>query len=170
MSLFKRIRNIMKKPEPPLEEKSIFTIGPGDVCEVSLTLYTVAGRTVNQRRGTIMLTLQDGASTRYLLIENRATTQYALYHAIDGRLDSIHEVPVQLELDGRMYHMEEQYAGHITTTGNTPFKQGGEQSVWQYQSDDRKLLRIEWLDGRFMLYEGDSIITADVHVLRGGTN
>jgi len=166
MSIFKRIRNIMKRPEPPIAEKSIYTIGPGDICEISMVTYKVIGRTVNQRRGTIMLTLQDGASIRYLLIEERESTDHSLYDAIDGRLDSIQEVPMNLELDGRMFHLEEQYTGRIATTGKTPFMQSGEQSVWQYQSDDRKLLRIEWLDGRFMFCEGESVLPADVEVLR----
>jgi hypothetical protein len=30
-----------------------------------------------------------------------------------------------------------------------------------------QLLRVEWQDGRFMLYEGERILPADVHVLRG---
>lgn len=169
MNLFKRIQNIMKRPEPPLPEKTVYTIGPGDMCEVSMTMYEVIGRTVNQRRGTVMLTLKDGASLRYLLIENRESTEYSLYAEIDGRLDSIHEVPTNLELDGRMFYLEEQYSGYLTTSGKTPFMQGGEQSVWQYQADDRKLLRIEWLEGRFMLFEGDHILAADVSVLRGGS-
>jgi hypothetical protein len=83
-------------------------------------------------------------------------------------MDSMEEVPTIMELDDRAYHMEEHYSGHITTVGKTPFPQGGEQYVWQYQSDDLKLLRIEWQDGRFMLYEGEHVLPADVSVLRGG--
>ena len=30
--------------------------------------------------------------------------------------------------------------------------------VWQYQSDDYKSPRIEWQNGRFMLYEGEKVI------------
>jgi len=167
MSIFKRIRQILSKPEAPLVERSILTIGPGDICEVSLVTYQVTGRTQNQRRSTVVLTLQDGANLRYLVIEDREKTNYSLYHPIDGRLDSIEEVPMTLELEGRVFHMEEQYTGYIVTTGKTPFMQGGEQSVWQYQSDDMKLLRVEWLDGRFMLYEGEDVLQADVHVIRG---
>jgi hypothetical protein len=93
---------------------------------------------------------------------------YALYDPIDGRLDSVEEVPTILELDDRTYHMEEQFSGLITAIGKTPYMQGGEQHVWQYQSDDMKLLRIEWQNGRFMLYEGENVLPADVRVLRGG--
>ncbi|WP_168119704.1 DUF4178 domain-containing protein [Paenibacillus sp. HB172176] len=169
MGIFNRIRGIMKRPEPPIAERSIFTIGPGDVCEVSMITYQVIGRTQNKRRGTIMLTLQDGADMRYLFIEERESTQYSLYNDIDGRLDSITEVPTTLELDDRVYYMEEQYTDFIITEGKTPFMRGGEQSAWQYQSDDRKLMRIEWLEGRFMLYEGEEILPADVEVLRSTT-
>ncbi|ALS28216.1 DUF4178 domain-containing protein [Paenibacillus cisolokensis] len=167
MSLFKRIKNLMRKPEPLKPTPSMLTIGPGDICEVSLVTYEVVGRTQNRQRNQIVLTLQDGSTIRYLTIEERERTAYALYDPIDGRLDAVDEVPTILELDDRVYHLEEQYSGFITAVGRTPFVQGGEQHVWQYQSDDRKLLRIEWQDGRFMLYEGESVLPADVRALRG---
>jgi hypothetical protein len=167
MSILKRIKNLVKKPEPPAPEKSILTLGPGDVCEVSFVTYEVTGRTKNQERNAIMLTLQDGADIKYLLIEERERTVYALYQPIDGRLDSFEEVPTSIELDDTLYHMEEHYSGMITAVGKTPFMQGGEQYVWQYQSDNQKLLRIEWQNGRFMLYEGEHVLPADVRVLRG---
>lgn len=168
MSLFKRIKNLITHVEPPIVEKSVLTLSPGDVCEVSLVTYNVTGRTHNRARNAIVLTLQDGIAIRYLTIEERERTVYALYDPIDGRLDSVEEVPTILELDDRTYHMEEQFSGLITASGKTPYMQGGEQHVWQYQSDDMKLLRIEWQDGRFMLYEGESVLPADVRVLRGG--
>ncbi|MFC4810059.1 DUF4178 domain-containing protein [Paenibacillus sp. GCM10023250] len=167
MGIFSRIKNIIAKPEPPRAEKSMLTIGPGDVCEVSLVTYEVIGRLQNRQRNLIVLTLRDGSSIRYLTIEERERTVYALYEPIDGRLDSVEEVPTELELDDRTYHLEEQYSGFVAAVGKTPFVQGGEQYVWQYQSDDQKLLRVEWQDGRFMLYEGDSVLPADVRVLRG---
>lgn len=167
MGIFSRIKNIVAKPEPAKVEKSMLTIGPGDVCEVSLVTYQVVGRVQNRQRNLVVLTLQDGSAIRYLTIEERERTVYAMYEPIDGRLDSIEEVPTELELDDRVYHMEEQYAGFVVAAGKTPFVQGGEQYVWQYQSDDQKLLRIEWQDGRFMLYEGEDVLPADVRVLRG---
>jgi len=166
MSLFKRVKQIWAKPEPVKAEPSILQIGPGDVCEVSLITYQVIGRTQNRQRNLIVLTLQDGTAIRYLTIEEREKTVFALYEPIDGRLDSADEVPTILELDERTFHLEEQYSGMISAAGKTPFMQGGEQYVWQYQSDDMKLLRIEWQDGRFMLYEGEDILPADVQVLR----
>ena len=167
MSLFKRIKNIFAKPEPPIVEKSILTVGPGDVVEVSLVTYQVTGQTRNSSRNSIVLTLQDGNALRYLHIEERERTEYELYTPIDGRLDSVDEVPTTIELDDNVYHLEEQYHGRVNSIGKTPFASGGDQYVWQYQSDNRKLLRIEWQDGRFMLYEGEFVIPADVQVLRG---
>lgn len=168
MSLFKRIKNILTNPEPVQQEKSIFTLAPGDVCEISLVTYQVIGRTHNRSRNLVMLTLQDGSTIRYFSIEEREQTTYALYTPIDGRLESIEEVPTSIELDNRMYHMEEHYDGEISSSGKTPFMQAGEQYVWQYQSDDMNLLRVEWQDGRFMLYEGESVLPADVRIIRGG--
>ncbi|MDF2834614.1 MAG: hypothetical protein K0Q63_254 [Paenibacillus sp.] len=167
MSIFKRIKGIMKRPEPQAAPRSILATGPGDVCEVSLVTYQVIGRVLNSRRRTTMLTLQDGAELTYLLVEERETNAYSIFSPIDGRLDSITEVPMTLELDGRTYHLEEHYAEYVTTMGKSPFMQGGEQSVWRFQSDDRKLLRIEWLEGRFMIYEGEDVLPADVEVLEG---
>ncbi|MGO4108364.1 DUF4178 domain-containing protein [Paenibacillus sp. YAF4_2] len=167
MSIFKRIKNIMAKPEPVKVEKSILSLAPGDVCEVSLVTYQVTGSSRNRSRNAVVLTLQDGTDIRYLSIEERERTVYALYEQIDGRLDTFDEVPTTLELDDRAYHMEENFSGVIAANGKTPFMQGGEQYVWQYQSDDMKLLRVEWLDGRFMLYIGESVLPADVRVIRG---
>jgi len=97
MSLFKRIQNIFAKHEPPAEEKSILTVGPGDVVEVSLETYQVTGKANNASRNATMLTLQDGNTIRYLFIEEREKTVYHLYNVIDGRLYSVEEVPTTIE-------------------------------------------------------------------------
>ncbi|NQF14023.1 DUF4178 domain-containing protein [Brevibacillus sp. HB1.3] len=167
MSLMKRIQNIFAKHEPPAPEKSILTVGPGDVVDVSLVTYQVIGKASNASRKATMLTLQDGTTIRYLYIEEREKIVYHLYSVIDGRLDSIDEVPTTIEMDEVTYHLEEQYNGAIQTVGKAPFHTSGEQYIWQFQSDQRQLLRIEWQDGRFMLYEGESVLPADVQVLRG---
>ncbi|MBO2942987.1 DUF4178 domain-containing protein [Paenibacillus sp. F411] len=166
MSVWKRIRNLMTKPEPPKREKSMLELSPGDICEVSLVTYEVTGRVHNRGRNAVMLTLQDGNTTMYLQIEERETLQYRLYEPIDGRLDNPHEVPTTIELDDRMYHLEEEYGGMVTLAGRTPFTQNGEQHVWQHQSDDYRLVRVEWQNGRFMLYEGEKVIPGDVKVIR----
>jgi len=117
-------------------------------------------------RNEIILTLQDGKTIRYLKIENRESTYYKLYAPIDGRLDSINEIPTTIEMDDIEYHMEEQYNGRAVVMGKTPFAISDEQHVWEFQSDNRKLLRIEWQDGRTMMYEGESILSADVQIIR----
>ncbi len=167
MSLMKRIQNIFAKHEPPAPEKSILTVGPGDVVDVSLVTYQVIGKASNASRKATMLTLQDGTTIRYLYIEEREKIVYHLYSVIDGRLDSIDEVPTTIEMDDVTYHLEEQYNGSVLVAGKAPFHTSGEQYIWQFQSDQRQLLRIEWQDGRFMLYEGESVLPADVQVLRG---
>lgn len=167
MSLFQRVKNILKPAEPPKPEKSILTVGPGDVVEVSLVTYQITGRVRHIQRNEILLTLQDGNTIRYLEIEERERTEYALYTPIDGRLDSANEVPTTIELEGVSYHLEEQYSGQVTVAGKAPFSQTGELYVWNFQSDNRKLLRVEWQNGRFMLYEGEFVLPADVQVLRG---
>ncbi|MCT1400740.1 hypothetical protein AK95_12550 [Paenibacillus sp. LC231] len=166
MSMWKRISNLFSKPEPPKVEKSMLQLAPGDICEVSLVTYEVTGRVHNRGRNAVVLTLQDGSTIAYLHIEERETVQYALYTPIDGRLDSPDEVPSIIDLDDHVFHLEEEYGGHVSITGRTAFTQSGEQHVWQYQSDDYKLLRIEWQNGRFMLYEGEKVIPGDVRVIR----
>ncbi|MFC5701559.1 DUF4178 domain-containing protein [Cohnella faecalis] len=168
MSLFKRVKNIFKSPEPLKAERSVLSLGPGDICEVSLVTYQVSGRTKPMNRNAVWLTLRDGADIRYLSVEERAETKFGLYAAIDGRLDSVDEVSTEIELDGTHYYLEEQYSSNIVQAGQAPFSSsGGELYVWQFQSDGRKLLRVEWQDGRFMLYEGESVLPADVEWLRG---
>lgn len=167
MSLYQRVKNLLKKPEKPLPEKSVLTLGPGDVVEVSLVTYQITGKIKHTGRNATLLTLQDGNTLRYLRIEDRERTEYELYAPIDGRLDSFDEVPTTIELEDTVFQLEEQYSGPVVTAGKTPFTNAGEQYVWEFQSDNRKLLRIEWQDGRFMLYEGEYILPADVQVLRG---
>ena len=99
-------------------------------------------------------------------IEDRENTYYKLYTPIDGRLDSIDEIPTTIEMDDIEYHMEEQYNGRVVVMGKTPFAASEEQYVWEFQSDNRKLLRVEWQNGRTMMYEGEVIIPADVQIIR----
>lgn len=166
MSVFKRIKNIIKKSDPPKLEKSILMLGPGDIAEISLVTYEVKGRTTSAKRSETFLTLQDGNIIRYLKIEQREKLYYKLYSPIDGRLDSIHEVPSTIEMDNVMYHLEDQYTCYVSGIGYTPFSASGEQHIWEFQSDNRKLLRIEWQDGRMMMYEGEAVLPADVQIIR----
>jgi len=166
MSMWKRLGNLFSKTEPPAAEKSMLELAPGDICEVSLVTYEVTGRTHNRGRNAVVLTLRDGTQISYLHIEQREQLIYGLYKPIDGRLDDPNEVPTTLELDDKVYFMEEEYEGHVDVLGQTPFMNGGDQHVWQYQTDDFLLLRIEWQNGRFMLYEGEKVISGDVKVIR----
>lgn len=166
MSIWKRIGNLFAKDEPLPAPKSVLQLSPGDICEVSLVSYEVTGRVSNFSRNTALLTLRDGAALAYLHVEQREELRYALYKAIDGRMDSLAEVPTTMELDDILYYLEEEYEGHVAVTGQTPFMNAGDQHVWQYQSDEGQLLRIEWQNGRFMLYEGEKIIPGDVQVIR----
>lgn len=167
MSIFNRIKNIMKKPEPPKQEKSVLTLVPGDILEVSLITYEIIGKTSLRNRNEIFLTLQDGNTIRYLKVESREKLYYELYTPIDGRLDSIQEVPTTINMDDVAYHMEEQFSAQVMNQGKTPFSSSGEQYIWEFQSDNHKLLRLEWQDGRMMMYEGETILTADVQIIRG---
>ncbi|MDP5274651.1 DUF4178 domain-containing protein [Chengkuizengella axinellae] len=167
MNLFKRISNLMKKPEPPKPEKTIHTAQSGDFVEVSLVMYEIIGKTTNLMRNEAMLTLKDGKDIRYLYTEKREKPTFILYTEIDGRLDSYHEVPSTITLEDTKYYLEEQYNGRSSVQGNTAFPSAGEQSVWLFQSDDRKYLRIEWQDGRFMFYEGEDVLSGDIDFLQG---
>jgi len=166
MSIWKRIGNIFAKAGPPAVEKSMLQLAPGDICEISLVTYEVTGRTHSRGRNAVVLTLRDGSRISYLHIEEREQLEYGFYRPIDGRLDNPAEVPATMELDDHVFFLEEEYEGHVDVLGQTPFMNGGVQHVWQYQSDDFALLRIEWQNGRFMLYEGENVIPGDVRVIR----
>ncbi|WP_046214004.1 DUF4178 domain-containing protein [Paenibacillus wulumuqiensis] len=169
MGLWKRITNLVSKPEPPKPEKGPLDLQTGDICEVSLVTYEVVGTARNRARNAVMLTLQDGTNIMYLHVELQEKLRYSLYQPIDGGLENPNEVPTHIEMDGTDYYMDEQYHGSVLANGRTPVLPGvqnGEQHVWQYQSDDRKLLRIEWQGGRFTLYEGESVLNGDVRVIR----
>lgn len=166
MSLWKRVRGIMKKPEPPKQEKTVRDLLPGDICEVSLITYEVSGRTEWRSRALVWYTLRDGSDVRYLRVEQRERLDIAIYNAIDGRLDAVDEVPSEIELDGTWYFLDDHYNGFVQTQGQTPFGVNGEQHAWEYQADNRKRLRIVWHDGRFGLYEGESVLSADVRIIR----
>lgn len=59
----------MKSPEPPKPEKSLLTLAPGDMIEVSLVMYELIGKTSMHSRKEIVLTLQDGKDIRYLKLK-----------------------------------------------------------------------------------------------------
>lgn len=166
VGLMKRIGRLMAKPAPPEREKSPLELGVGDICEVSLVTYQVVGSVRNPARNAVLLSLQDGNDLKYLSIEERETLKYALYSDINGRLDNPREVPATMVLDDVTYYLDEEFEGRVSVQGRTPFRQGGEQHVWQFMADDNSLLRIEWQDGRFMLYEGVSVIKGDVEIIR----
>lgn len=59
----------MKSPEPLKPEKSLLTLAPGDMIEVSLVMYELIGKTSMHSRKEIVLTLQDGKDIRYLKLK-----------------------------------------------------------------------------------------------------
>lgn len=79
MSVWKRIKGILAKPEPPRAEKTMLDLEPGDICEVSLVTYEVVGRVQHRARKAVVLTLQDGTTFRHLHVEERELTRYSLY-------------------------------------------------------------------------------------------
>ncbi len=165
MKLFRRLITIFQKAKEPIMEEEAVHLG--DVVEIAMVMYRVVGRTEDQKRNSVLLTLEDGSQIQYLFIERREKNLYSLFQPIDGRMDTFNEIPTTLEIDDTLYFLEEQYSGFIKTEGRTPFPTSGEQYVWKFQSDNRKLARIEWQDGKLLLYEGESVMPAEVRVLHG---
>lgn len=166
MSIFQRIVNLVKKPEPPIEEKTAYTLSINDVVDISLTSYTVAGKMFFPQRQEVFFTIRDGSTIRYLRVVRREKLELSLYEAIDGRLENIDEIPTTIEMDGTIYHLEDQAISPAHSSGNTPFPSSDERYLWDFQSDNWKLLRIEWQAGRIMLYEGEEVLPADVKVIQ----
>ncbi len=70
----------MKSPEPPKPEKSLLTLAPGDMIEVSLVMYELIGKTSMHSRKEIVLTLQDGK--RYSLFKKLKTEKIRITNYI----------------------------------------------------------------------------------------
>lgn len=166
MSIFHRIVNLMKKPEPPIEEKTPYTLTLGDIVDISLASYTVAGRAFFPQRREAFFTLKDGSAIKYFRVVKREKLDLALYEAIDGRLEDINEIPTTIEMEGTLYHLEDQAIGAAHASGDTPFSSTEERYLWDFQSDNGKLLRIEWQAGQMMLYEGEDVLPMDVSIIQ----
>lgn len=166
MSLFHRIINLVKKPEPPIEEKTPYTLSIGDIVDLSFNSYTVAGRVLFPQRQEAFFTIKDGSTIKYLRVAKREKLELSLYEAIDGRLEDINEVPTTIEMEGTLYHMEDQAVGAAHSSGDTPFASSSERYLWDFQSDNWKLLRIEWQAGQMMLYEGEDVLPMDVRIIQ----
>lgn len=166
MSLFHRIINLVKKPEPPIEEKTPYSLSIGDIVDLSLNSYTVAGRMLFPQRQEAFFTLKDGSTIKYLRVAKREKLELSLYEAIDGRLEDINEIPTTIEMEGTLYHMEDQAVGVAQSSGETPFVSSNERYLWDFQSDHWKLLRIEWQAGQMMLYEGEDVLPMDVRIIQ----
>lgn len=165
MSIFNRIVNLMKKPEPPIEERTPYTLTVGDIVELSLESYTVVGRTFFPQRREAFFTLKDGSAIKYFRVVKREKLDLALYAAIDGRLEDINEIPMTIDMEGTLYHMEDQAIGVAHASGDTPFSSTDERYLWNFQSDNGDLLRIEWQAGQIMLYEGEDVLPMDVSII-----
>ncbi|MDD9148759.1 MULTISPECIES: DUF4178 domain-containing protein [unclassified Sporolactobacillus] len=166
MSVFRRIINLVKKTEPAIVEKTPYTLSVGDIVDISFSSYTVAGRTFFPQRQEVFLTLKDGSTVKYMQVAKRETLDLALFEAIDGRLEDISEVPTTIEMDGTLYHMGDQAVGAAHASGDTSFPSSDERYLWDFESDDRKLLRIEWQAGRIMLYEGETVLPMEVKIIQ----
>lgn len=90
----------------------------------------------------------------------------ALYKAIDGRLEDINEISTTIEMDKTLYHMEDQAISAAHSVSDTPFSSSDERYLWNFQSDNWKLLRIEWQAGQMMLYEGEDVLPMDVKIIQ----
>jgi hypothetical protein len=165
MSLFQRIVNLVKKPEPPIAEKTPYTLAVGDIIEISLNSYTVSGRTLFPQRREAFFTLKDGREIRYFRVEKRETSELTLFTAIDGRLENSAEIPATIDMDGNVYHLESQAVEAAQSSGDTPFPSSEARYLWDFQSDDHQLLRIEWQAGQMMLYEGAHVLPLDVGII-----
>lgn len=166
MSVFRRIINLVKKQEPPIEEKTPFTLSTGDIVDISFASYTVGGKMFFPQRQEAFLTLKDGSTIKYLRVAKREKQELSLYEAIDGRLEDINEIPSTIEMEGTLYHLEDQAISVAHSSGDTPFSSSDERYLWDFQSDDRKLLRIEWQAGQMMLYEGEAVLPMEVRIIQ----
>ncbi|MBX6394695.1 MAG: DUF4178 domain-containing protein, partial [Alicyclobacillaceae bacterium] len=111
--------------------------------------------------------LRDGQTYRHLVVERGEGWVFRLYETLDGRLDRIDEVPETIELDGVSYHLESQQESPAWVEGPMHLVHGDTVYIWNHQSDDRRLFRIEWQNGKWWFGLGRFVEEFDARMIAG---
>lgn len=174
MSIFKRIGSIVRsnKPQPapqtvnPFEESTA-----GDIVQVDLEQYVIAGKTVYFDRGyaphRYAYYLQNGRNISCLLVEKGREYECFLCSFLEGSLDDPEDVPTTIDIDGgQPYKLEYQRTDVTRTEGRTDFRSGDDVVFWRYYGPGEDYFFLQWQDGRFVAMKGERLPASQVTFLR----
>ncbi|HHY66728.1 DUF4178 domain-containing protein [Kyrpidia sp.] len=169
MSLWKRVTDLIRArdPHPPVVQKTWFTLRPGDVVQVELTEYIVEAAAAFNAIQSMHYVLRDGRTYRHLVIDRGEGLVFRLYETLDGRLDDIGEIPETVHLDGVDYHLESQQESPAWVDGPMHLVHGDTVYIWNHQSDDRGLFRVEWQNGKYWFGLGRFTEEFDARIIAG---
>jgi hypothetical protein len=170
MSIFKRIGSIIKssKQAPAVPVRNAFEDSSvGDIVNVDLQQYVITGKVVYFDRGfaphRYAYYLQNGRNISCLLVEKGRTYECFLCDFLEGSLDSPHDVPTKLELDGQSSFQLDHHRTDVTRAeGNTDFRSGDDVLFWRYFGQDEEYFFLQWQDGKFVAMRGERTPSSQV--------
>lgn len=177
MSIFERMRSIIKKsnkPQEPVPAANPFEDSKvGDIINVDLEEYVVSGKVSYFDRGfpnhRFAYYLQNGKQISCLIIEKGRNYDCILCHFMEGALDDPNDVPSKLDVGGGFFLYElEHYRTDVTKTeGNTDFRNGDEVLFWRYYGPEDKYFFLQWQDGKFIALEGARTPASQIKFMKG---
>ena len=174
MSIFNRIKSIMRSNQSPSPVKSVIPFEDSqinDIVNVDLQEYIVSGKVIYFDRGfaphRYAYYLQNGKTLDLLIVEKSRTYDCYLCSFLEGALDDPNDVPTRLEIDGDIVYDLEHYRSDVSRTeGNTDFRSGDDVMFWKYIGENQQYFFLQWQDGKFVACSGTKIPTADVTFLK----
>ncbi|GAA4862827.1 hypothetical protein GCM10023310_47800 [Paenibacillus vulneris] len=175
MSIWKRVGNIIKsnKEEPPVKASNpVEETQVGDIINVDLEEYVVSGKLTYFDRGfpphRYAYYLQNGNSFACLLVEKGRTYECFLCQFVEGSLDSPHDVPTELDLDGEAtFQLENHRSDMVRADGHTDFRGNDELMIWRYFGPDGRYFFLQWQDGKFIAMEGSKTPVGQIKFIKG---
>jgi hypothetical protein len=175
MSIWKRVGSILKsqKEQPPVQASNpMEDTMVGDIVNVDLEEYIVSGKQTYFDRGfpphRIAYYLQNGNKISCLLVEKGRTYECFICEFVEGALDSPHDVPTSLEVNGGItYTLESQASDLVRIEGNTDFRGSEEVMLWRYFGPDGQYFFLQWQDGKFVAMEGTKTPAGQIKFMKG---
>lgn len=177
MSLFQRIGSIIRSNKKqqaapvrnPFEDSTV-----GDIVHVDLEQYVITGKAVYFDRGyaphRYAYYLQNGRNISCLLVEKNRSYECFLCHFLEGSMDSPHEVPTKLDIDGQSSFQLEHHRTDMTRTeGNTDYRSGDEVLFWRYYGEGEDYFFLQWQDGKFVAMRGERTPSHQVKFMHTGS-
>ncbi|MDI3328548.1 MAG: DUF4178 domain-containing protein [Alicyclobacillaceae bacterium] len=169
MSVWRRMTDLWRSREtrPLAPEKKLTTLRTGDIVQIELAEYVVEAFAAFNAVRSVHYLLKDGNTRRHLVVEQGEGLVLRLFETLDGRLDRIDEIPETVEVDGVLYHLESQQQSPAWVEGPMHLVHGEPVYIWNHQSDDRRLFRVEWQNGKTWFGLGRFVEEYDARIVAG---